>query len=128
MHIKKIIVLGILSMLVLVGMSAFKNKQLRYWNLQILPRDIDNRSLEKLMDDFNRALNVKCNHCHAPLKDNPQQLDFVSDTDPDKNEARRMMRLTMDINARHWGDTSKVMSARQTITCMTCHNGMEIPK
>ena len=60
-------------------------------NLKILPKDISHEKLGKIMHDFNDALGVKCNFCHAPSKDTANHHpDFASDDKPEKSIARQM--------------------------------------
>ena len=63
-------------------------------NLKILPKNISHDDLDKVMDGFKAALGVKCNFCHAPYKDSAtRHLNFASDEKPEKNTARKMMRI-----------------------------------
>ncbi|MEP7278919.1 MAG: c-type cytochrome [Bacteroidota bacterium] len=98
-------------------------------NLKILPKDISQQQLEKIMHGFNSALGVKCNFCHAPSKDSAvRHPDFASDEKPEKRIARKMMKMTVKINKKFFeakhpaiGDSSLVIS------CITCHHGNPHP-
>ena len=99
-------------------------------NLKILPKDISHEKLGKIMHDFNDALGVKCNFCHAPSKDTAvHHPDFASDDKPEKSIARSMMKMTVKINkkffnAGHVG----IGDSTLTVTCATCHHGSPHPE
>lgn len=96
-------------------------------NLKILPQDISNEKLHRVMDEFNQSLGVKCNYCHAP-KDSLGHIDFASDSNSTKEAARDMMRMSIQINKEFLmvkhpmiGDSTMV------VTCYTCHHGTPFP-
>jgi cytochrome c2 len=131
MQYKKTITLASLLILV-VCLSAFMPGQQtqqdrKATNLKVLPKNISEEELDKVMDGFKVALGVKCNYCHAPNKDNPKKLDFASDAKPEKEIARNMMRMTAKINKKyfHLKEEGKGMLA---VSCITCHNGQQEPK
>ena len=62
-------------------------------NLQILPKNITQEELKKTMDGFAEQLGVKCTFCHVL-----EQYD--KDDRPHKADARRMIRLVMDMKAK----------------------------
>lgn len=69
------------------------------------------------------ALGVKCDHCHV-------QGNFASDEKRPKHTARRMLELTMTLNAGNFA--SHTPEAGQSrlgrVTCYTCHQGALLPK
>src|SRR6516165_10168722 len=71
-------------------------------NLKVLPKNISHDDLEKVMDGFKAALGVRCDFCHAKLQSDStgHKLDFASDEKPEKNIARKMMRMTEKINKK----------------------------
>ena len=75
--------------------------------------------LHALMKVYAKSLGVKCNHCHAPLKSNPEKLDFASDEKPEKTIARKMIKMTADINKKY----IKKFGDLEEVKCVTCHNG-----
>lgn len=80
-----------------------------YKNLQVL------KSPDRLMDvmrTFNISLRASCASCHVAS-------DFSSDARPTKVMARRMIRMTEDLNAK---------LGEGNITCYTCHRGDEKPR
>ena len=119
-----------LTAVVAISITAFSDQepkqQPRQRNLKVLPQDISRDSLHNLMDSYNTALGIKCNYCHAQRADDATKLDFNSDAKPAKDEARYMMRMTNELNKKYFTeDSTKPVS--QIVTCMTCHNGKELP-
>nr|WP_121271937.1 c-type cytochrome [Pedobacter schmidteae] len=127
MHYKKTIVFSFLLATV-VALSAFmpKQEEPKATNLKVLPKNISHDDLDKVMDGFKAALGVKCGYCHSPRKDNPKKLDFASDENPKKEEAREMMRMTNKINKKYFHKKDKEGKLTH-ITCTSCHNGKEEP-
>lgn len=78
------------------------------------------RAEMRLMSD---ALGVKCDHCHV-------QGNFASDEKRPKHTARRMLELTIALNADNFA--SHTAQAGQSklgrVTCYTCHQGGLTPK
>src|ERR1700710_1998425 len=87
----------------IVAASSFSRPPAeQYVNLKVLPKDISSKDLQKIMvDDFEDGLGVACNFCHSADKTNGQ-LDFVSDAKPEKEIARRMMKMTLGINKKYF--------------------------
>src|SRR5690242_6014436 len=59
------------------------------------------------------ALGVSCEFCH-------EDPDRAADTKENKETARMMMRMVMDINKNNF-------KGEQEVTCYTCHRGQAIP-
>jgi Photosynthetic reaction centre cytochrome C subunit len=98
-------------------------------NLKILPKNISHDALDKIMDEFKADLGVKCNFCHAPAKDGSNHLDFASDEKPEKEIARKMMRMTMKINKKFFEINHPMIGdSTLAITCNTCHHGEPHPE
>ncbi len=118
---------------------AFKSKEIeensyqpqpKWKNLKVLPQNITKDSLEYLMDGYTSALSVDCNHCHATKKDNSGKLDFASDEKIEKEIARGMITMTMDINKNyfqpHFPDPKPATVA--VVNCVMCHRGAYNPE
>jgi hypothetical protein len=107
--------------------AAIPNKVLpsKFKNLKVLPKNISEAALDKIMDNFNYALGVKCNYCHAK-NDKLDELKFESDAKPEKNMARKMMLMTYDLNIKYFSAT-KDRLALQTVGCITCHRQNPYP-
>jgi tetratricopeptide (TPR) repeat protein len=69
-------------------------------NTQILDKNMPGPQLIQIMQGFNAALGVTCNHCHTFVGPQNPMNDFVSDAKPTKKTARTMMLMTRDLNAR----------------------------
>ncbi len=123
---QKLIVLAACLGFVVLGVAAVKAPQER--NLKVLPNDISDERLDSIMQTYNKALGVKCEFCHVKQKVYPGNFDYRSDAEPMKENAREMMRMTIEINKNHFyfnKDTKP--EYLNTITCMTCHRGEPFP-
>lgn len=120
-----IIIAGLINA---VGLCAAKTGKRSFENLKVLPKDISSKDLQGIMaDDFEDGLGVSCGFCHAPAAGG-HGLDFVSDARPEKEIARRMMRMTLDLNRKYFNSRKpRIGSDALTITCATCHKGQPFP-
>ncbi len=115
------------------ALSSFapeRTQQSQTWkatNLKVLPKDISQDEIKKVMDDFKVALGVKCGFCHAQSAADPTKLDFASDDNHHKETARWMMKMTQRINKKHFKHRDEKTGEMMQISCMTCHNGKEHP-
>ena len=92
-------------------------------NLKVLPKDIARPALTAIMRGYTGALGVMCNHCH--VEDMAQR---ASDENPKKDIARKMIKMTMDINATYLqGVGTAAMPDQPKVTCYTCHRGAVKP-
>jgi|JI10StandDraft_1071094.scaffolds.fasta_scaffold50646_2 hypothetical protein len=89
-------------------------------NLQVLPKTITNAELKATMEGFTKQLGVKCTFCHVPDQ-------YEKDDRPHKADARRMIRLVMDLKAK-----KAEYFARGTkdsmLNCALCHRGKAEPE
>lgn len=122
-------VLSVLAAFVFTGIAAVKQPvTLEFKNLQVLPKNITEDSLGKIMDGFNASLKVDCNFCHVKDK-NSEALIMEKDDKPEKEITRNMMRMTMDINKNYFQFNENVNAKEvQAVTCYTCHKGQPIPE
>jgi len=99
-------------------------------NLKILPKDISHEDLEKVMHGFNDALGVHCDFCHAKSKDpNQKWPDFPSDEKPEKNIARKMMKMTAKINKKYFSFEKNEQGEKiDAVKCGICHHGSPHPE
>ena len=130
LHYKKVSVALILICFMMIGMAATRpseDKPKR--NLKVLPKDISDDDLDKVMDGWKAALGVHCNFCHARSKDSTSKhLDFASDEKPEKNMARSMFRMTAKINKKYFSfDKDDKGAVIPAISCITCHRGNPHP-
>lgn len=132
-HKKKIVALAVLVAFVLLG-AATSLPPNKGRNLQVLPKDISDRMLDSIMQTYNKALGVTCDFCHIKARPlfftdtaKAGALDFAADNGMKEN-ARRMMRLTIDINKTYfYWDTATRPEYLKVITCKTCHQGHPFP-
>jgi hypothetical protein len=55
-------------------------------------------------------------------------LDYASDAEPMKEEARKMMRMVIDINRNNfWYNKNIQPEYLKTVTCRHCHRGEAFP-
>jgi hypothetical protein len=130
-HRNKIVVTLFLISFLLAGVAATRpDEDPPNKNLKILPKNISHEDLDKVMDGFKAALGVKCNYCHAPFKDSSlRKLDFASDEKPEKNIARRMMRMAGKINKKYFSfNKNEKGETVAAVTCITCHRGNPHPE
>ena len=82
-------------------------------NLKVLPNDIPRQRLMGYMQAFNRALGVRCDHCHVD--------DKAKDEKPEKEVARAMLKMVMNLheNAKDFLPDGR----DQKLNCWTCHRG-----
>jgi Photosynthetic reaction centre cytochrome C subunit len=129
-HYRKSGVAIALAIFVFVGISATRPPDKpHHKNLKILPKNISDDDLDKIMDGFKDALGVKCNFCHAPSKDSSdRKLDFPSDEKPEKGIARHMMRMSAKINKKYFSfNKDEKGETVPAVSCVTCHRGNPHP-
>lgn len=125
---KKIITLFVLSALVILGVAAVKAPSGPHRNLQVLPKDIGEKKLDSIMESYTKALGVGCSFCHSEVKNFPDSLDFAIDEKPMKEDARKMMRMTIEINKNNfYYDKTERPEYLKVVTCKTCHRGEAYP-
>ena len=135
---KKLTVTLFLAACIIISIGASKpsppKKEEGFKNLQVLPKDISEDSLDHIMDNFKAALGVRCDFCHV-RNEAKKEFDYASDVKNEKNIARQMMRMTTDINVNYFNfESSTKPDTINVIRCETCHRGdphpdeFEMPK
>jgi photosynthetic reaction center cytochrome c subunit len=71
--------------------------------------------VQRIMNQMRAGLGVHCHYCHVVGQ------DPSVDGTPQKERAREMMRMVIDLNQRNFG-------GRDVVTCYTCHNSTPHPK
>lgn len=96
-------------------------------NLQVLPENTD---LRKVMHEYEAALGVECEFCHAAADPTTHRADRASDANPRKDVARYMIRMTDDLNGKYLAQLPKApdVDADAKVTCGTCHRGHAKPE
>ena len=115
-------------LLVVIGLGAAAAFKRQYENLKVLPKNITSKELQGIMaDDFEDGLGVSCGFCHAAGREG-HGLDFVSDAKPEKEIARKMMRMTLELNKEYFKvHKPRIGGNALVITCATCHKGQPFP-
>ena len=125
---QQLITLLFIISLVTFGVAAMRMPGNNPRNLKVLPQDISDKALDSFMHSYNKALGVSCDFCHVKLNFIPDSMNYVSDVNPMKEEARKMMRLTIQLNKDYfYFDTTKLPEYLNVVVCMTCHRGDPMP-
>ncbi len=122
-----ITVLALIAM-VIAGVAAVKAPTVKDRNLKVLPQNISDQKLDSIMHTYNIALGVTCKFCHVPMREVPDSLDYASDLEPMKDNARGMMRMVIYINKTYFNfDANTAPEYLHTVTCKYCHRGEPLP-
>jgi hypothetical protein len=125
---KKLITLLIIFAMVSGAIEAMNSRWGKERNLKVLPKDISDQKLDSIMKAYNVALGVECKFCHVPMKNITDSLDYASDLEPMKENARNMMRMMIQVNqAWFYFDKAQRPEYLNTVHCRTCHRGEPIP-
>jgi tetratricopeptide (TPR) repeat protein len=95
-------------------------------NLQVLPKDWTRPQVVAVMQNFNAALGVGCDHCHVMNQGQPP--DFASDDKAEKAAARAMMKFTGELNTNLVAALERPAADVTRVGCITCHRGVPLPK
>jgi hypothetical protein len=122
------IILTIVVLLVIGAAMAVRPPTNNYTNLKVLPKNISPKQLQQIMvDEFEDGLGVGCGFCHAEAAGS-HRPDFASDAKPEKAIARMMLRMTLKINSRYFGQRHPMLGGQGVVvTCVTCHKGSPRP-
>ena len=85
-------------------------------NIRVL-NDLPQSQLIPMMNLIAGSLGVKCNFCHVNKNG---QWDFPLDDKPEKNTAREMIAMTLNIN-------KTTFKGNNEVSCFTCHRGKTRP-
>ncbi|HKQ74854.1 MAG TPA: c-type cytochrome [Blastocatellia bacterium] len=94
--------------------SAEETMEQKYKNIQAL-NGLPASQLRPMMTYISASLGVNCAFCHVR---NGDQWEYEKDDNNHKKIARRMIRMTMDINKNSF-------EGRTQVSCYTCHRGDE---
>jgi hypothetical protein len=101
----------------------------KFVNLQVIPKYSSPDGVITAMKNFTRGLGVRCQFCHVGEEGMPlEKFDFVSDTKPEKQTARMMMRMAGEINAQITKAMPDAPQKGYQVTCYTCHRGAQHPQ
>ena len=94
-------------------------------NIQVL-RGLPDSQLFTVMNFVADSLGVQCTFCHVKNGKDPKtgfdNWVWESDDKPEKQTARRMMRMVLTLNKSNGADFSG-----DAVTCYTCHRGHTVP-
>jgi hypothetical protein len=91
----------------------------RYKNIQVL-KGMPESQLQISMNFMRASLGVSCAYCHVVSADGKWAFD--KDDKPEKQTARRMIQMVLDINRGN-----RDIFGGATVTCFTCHRGSTVP-
>jgi hypothetical protein len=103
-------------------------------NLQVFPKDMTRQQLIPIMQAWNMALGVGCDHCHVqqvgaqPGANGQIPLNFPVDDKQTKKTARVMVKMMQGINAQLGSELGKPAANVTQVQCSTCHRGSAVPK
>ena len=132
---RKIIVYAGIGLFIATGISATNiSPEKDDWkNIKIIPKNIDEDQMERIMHQFSGQLGVTCSYCHPDTKPGifPRRVDFVTDEKQEKRTARKMMLMTDKLNKKYFNYSNDYsfssLQSHPGITCNTCHRGLPIP-
>src|SRR6266513_2485953 len=81
-------------------------------NIKVLG-DLPSSQLIPVMIYFASSMGRRCNFCHV---NNNGQWDYAADTKPEKNTAREMIKMVLDVN-------KSTFRGNPQVSCFTCHRG-----
>lgn len=128
---KLLAIAGLLSAVAFMAMSPVKKAPAdeKFKNLKVLPKNISEKELDKVMEEWERALGARCSFCHA-RNEETKKMDWASDAKPEKEMARNMFLMTQDINKKYFHaqkDSTGVIT-ESSVNCYSCHRGVSHPE
>lgn len=100
-----------------------------FTNLTVLPANMPAPQLIQLMQGFEAALGVTCEHCHVFFGQGNAMNDMASDDKQPKKTARVMMLAARDFQAKLTPEAVGKEGAADVgaVMCGTCHRGKAVP-
>ena len=89
-------------------------------NIQVL-KGIPAERLQGVMQNWTRAIGVKCDHCHVIGQ-------WEKDEKPEKQITRDMVGMVGKINNELLKGIKNLKSEKPTVGCYTCHRGAPKPE
>jgi hypothetical protein len=131
---KKIIIYAGIGLFLTAGIAATPAQQEKpgWKNIKVMPKNIDEEQMERIMHKISHDLGVTCSYCHPDTKPGivPVEVDFVTDELPQKGITRKMMIMTDKLNKKYFNyknDYGFESLKNTVITCNTCHRGLPKP-
>jgi hypothetical protein len=131
---KKIPVYAGIVLFITAGIGATRppREKPEWKNLKVIPKNMDEDQMERIMHQYTRQLGVTCSYCHPDTKPDifPRRVDFASEDKPEKLIARKMMIMADKLNKKYFhykNDYGFESLKTAVITCNTCHRGLPKP-
>ena len=130
---KFVVTLSFLAAIVLISATSLKQaksaEEEKFKNLKVLPKNISKKQLDAVMENWEHSLGVRCGFCHV-RNEETNKMDFALDGKPEKEMARKMYKMTADLNKKYFnaGKDSTGMVMQTGVNCNMCHNGSAHPK
>lgn len=91
-----------------------------FTNIDVLKGVPAGRIIPIMQFGYSRSLGVQCTHCHV-------RGNWAADTNPNKEIAREMSRMTKRINQELLKEIKNLKSDQPVVNCTTCHRGQVKP-
>ena len=121
--------LGLAAAVTVVSLTSMAPEKEGFKNLKVLPKNITDKQLDNVMDEWAHSLGVHCSFCHV-RDEAAKKMDFASDAKPEKEMARSMFKMMNKINQKYFEakKDSTGMMAKSGINCYSCHRGDSHPE
>lgn len=97
-------------------------------NLKVLPEDITAEELRATMRGISMGTGNRCSACHVgEVEADLSTYDFSLDDKANKLKARKMIKMTKEINASLARAFPEAGESIVAVTCATCHRGQSKP-
>ncbi len=126
----------ILSVVALASMTAIQQQPQvpqqrvdpKLVNIKVLKK-MTYRQVDHLMDEWESALGVRCNFCHAN-DPTTNKINYSLDTKPEKQMARDMYQMAAKINSKYFKAKKDTLGAvmESSVNCYSCHHGVSHPE
>jgi tetratricopeptide (TPR) repeat protein len=98
-------------------------------NLQALPEETSADELRAMMRAISTGTGNRCSACHVgEVEADLSSYDFSLDDKEKKSKARKMIKMTQEINASLANAFPDAEEALVSVTCATCHRGQSKPE
>jgi len=126
---KVLATLGLAAVVTVVSLTSMAPEKEGFKNLKVLPKNITDKQLDNVMDEWAHSLGVHCSFCHV-RDEAAKKMDFASDAKPEKEMARSMFKMMNKINQKYFEakKDSIGMMAKSGINCYSCHRGDSHPE
>jgi hypothetical protein len=121
--------IGLLAIVVFMAMTPPQEEEHKYKNLKVLPKNITDKQMHEVMEEWEHALGAGCSFCHV-RNEETKKMDFAADGKPEKDMARHMYKMMNDINKKYFEakKDSTGMMMTTGVNCNSCHHGVSHPE